>query len=157
MIRVAILLALAACWAGCDSGTSKSESQYRALTGTWEVVSLRASGVSYTTEIGTRYDSLQMTFADSTAGRTYDLQGTQDAREILAVSGRVQLLDVESIALTSGLPDPVLLTYDITQSRRATLTVPPGPNTGADGLLETLLPQGSWAESQSVELRLERL
>jgi len=49
------------------------------------------------------------------------------------------------------------LNYDITQSRRATLTVPPGPGTGADGLLDTVLPQGSWAEAQSIQLRLERL
>jgi hypothetical protein len=156
LIGIGLVLAATAL-AGCDTGTSKSESAYRALTGQWEIVSLRVSGVSYTTETNERYDTLRFAFADTTSGREYRLDGVKNDRAILGASGRVRIVNSRQLALTTGLPEPVVLNYDITQSRRATLTVPPGPGTGADGLLDTVLPQGSWAEAQSIELRLERL
>jgi len=152
-----ILLALAALiGAGCDSEATKQESQFRALTGTWEVVDLRVNDTSYTTEVTTRYDSLQVSFDDRT-GTTYRLRGTQDESLRLNRSGGVQIFDGRRLALSGGLDAPVLLTYDVTQSQRATFTVPPRSDAGSDALLRALLPEQSWAESQRIEIRAERL
>lgn len=151
------MLALAAfICTGCDSEATKQESQFRALTGTWEMVDLRVDGISYTTEITTRYDSLQVSF-DDRSGAMYRLRGTQDDTLRLNRSGGVQVLDGQRLALSGGLDAPVLLTYDVTQSQRVAFTVPLGPDAGSDALLRALLPEQSWPESQRVEIRAERL
>ena len=155
---VTLVLLTGVLWTtGCDTSTTKNEAQYRALQGTWEIVSLEIDGVSFTTETSARYDSLQVTFSSTAGGKTYTLRGEQDAQNILTASGSVTILDApQSLALTRG-PETVILTYDITQSRRAMLAVPPGRLNGSDVLLQLLLPNGAWPGSPSAELRLERL
>lgn len=142
---------------GCDTGTTKNEAQYQALQGTWEIVNLEIAGVSFTTETRARYDSLQVTFRSTAGGKTYTLHGEKDAQNTLIASGSVTILDApQSLALTRG-PETVILTYDITQSRRAMLAVPRGRLNGSNVFLQLLLPNGAWSGSPSAELRLERL
>ena len=157
LLALALLLASALWTTGCDTGTTKREAEYQALLGTWEIVSLEVDGVSYTTEIGARYDSLQIAFSGTAGNASFALRGENDAQDILNASGGVSILDApQSLALIRG-PETVILTYDITQSRRAILAVPPGRLNGSDVLLQLLLPDGAWSGNPSAKLRLERL
>ncbi len=157
LLALVLLLASALSTTGCDTGIAKNEAQYQALEGTWEIVTLEVDGVSFTTETDTRYDSLQVTFSGTAENAAYTLRGERDAQNILTASGDVTILDVpQSLALARG-PETVILTYDITQSRRAILAVPPGRPNGSDVLLQLLLPNGAWSGTPLVELRLERL
>jgi len=142
---------------GCDAGTQKNDARYQALRGTWEIVSLTVDAVPFTTEISTRYDSLQLTFDGTAENAEYAFRGVRDETALLSASGPLTVLDApQSLALTRG-PETVLLTYEITQSRRAILTVPPGRLNGSDVLLQLVLPDGAWSGDPRVELRLERL
>jgi len=142
---------------GCDAGAQKSDAQYQALRGTWEIVSLTVDGVSYTTEIKARYDSLQLTFDGTAENAEYAFRGVRDEAALLSASGPLTVLNApQSLALTRG-PETVLLTYETTQSRRAILTVPPGRLNGSEVLLQLLLPNGAWSGDPRAELRLERL
>lgn len=157
LLALVLLLASALLTAGCDTGTTKTEAQYQALLGTWEIVILEVDGISYTTEANTRYDSLQVTFSGTAGNASFALRGEKDAQNILSASGPVTVFDAtQSLALTRG-PETVIAIYEITQSRRAILTVPQGRPNGSDVLLEILLPNIAWSGNPPAELRLERL
>jgi hypothetical protein len=156
-LALVLLMASTLPIASCDTGTTKTEAQYQALLGTWEIVVLEVDGISYTTETGARYDSLQVTFSGTAGDASFAFRGEKDAQNILSASGPVTVFDAsQSLALTRG-PETVIATYEITQSRRAILAVPPGRPNGSDVLLEILLPNIAWSGNPSAELRLERL
>lgn len=153
-LSLPILACLLVFATGCGGTGTKPEAEYRALTGQWAVVRVEVDEVSYTVETRERYDSLTITFRDGNT-RRYAIEAVRDGRSEGIAEGEVELVDTGRIALVSGLSQSVLLTFEMTSSRRAVLVVPPFRTSGSEALMQALLPRQSWAESQEVELVLE--
>lgn len=153
-LTLSLLAALFAILAGCGDTGTRPAAEYRALTGQWAVVNVDVDGVSYTVETRERYDTLTFAFSDGDT-RRYAIEAVRDGQPERIAEGEVEVVDSGRIALATGLSQSVLLTFDMTSSRRAVLVVPSFRTSGSEALMQALLPRQSWVESQRVELVLE--
>lgn len=153
--RLLVALLLLGCVA-CDGGSVQRTSQFERLTGTWTASSLRVDGFDFTSPLNATYDRLEITFTATGEGLgSYELRGTKDGTNTLAVRGPVQIVNDDALVLEGGFARRVFWTFEFETSRRLTLRSPADRNAGTTGFLQRVLPGQTWGEMPDVAFRLQ--